>query len=417
MSGLTLRLALRNLFRNRWRSLLTAGGIAVAVTLVVWATGMAVAFEDAMVRSFTDGELGSIQVHSPEYVKERSLFYTMDVDADRIAKIQGVAGVSGASGRIQAFGLVGHSTHSQVAKVMGVVPQDEAKVTVTASRVKEGAWLSDAPAPPPAAREVVLGKILAKQLKVAPGDELVIFLTGADGSLGNDLLKVQGIVETGNGALDRMAVYMHLADAQYLTALDGRVHEIAVNVEVGADLNGVAHGIRGALGDTMTVRTWKQVMPEMSALMEASRSSMYFFYLVIYAITALGILNTQRMTALERRREFGVLMAIGTAPGRLARTVLAESVALSVSGALLGGGLGLLINHYFATSGWDLAALNGGKGVDYMGVTIDVLYFHSDWTLLLWPVLCLSVVGLLCGIWPAISSARVNVPAAIAGRN
>ena len=162
---MSLSLALRNLMRNRWRTGLTAGGVAMAVSVVIWMAHLMGGMLHVMSQSVTAVELGDAQIHSAAYVGERSLYNAFPTEAARLDAVRAVPGVKGASARVLAYGLVGHEKHSQVARIVGVDPDAERQVTRIPERVAEGRWLGPPPEPP-APREVVLGKTLADQLKV-----------------------------------------------------------------------------------------------------------------------------------------------------------------------------------------------------------------------------------------------------------
>ena len=324
---MSLSLATRNIMRNRWRSGLTALGIAVSVAICIWFAHMMNAMLDEMVDSMTGSEIGDVQMTSEAYVEESNLFNAMTLSSAKLDKVRALPEVDALSARLQAFGLIGDEKNSQVARILGVFPADELGVSKLDASLQEGSWLSDAPQVWPEPAEVVLGKLLAKQLQVKAGDTLAIFTNGADGSLGNDKLVVKGIVSTGTSALDRMGVWMHIARSQELAALEGRVHTVVVKGARGTELEALARAVRGVAGEGVATRTWREVMPALDATIEVSKGSMGIIYFIIFLIAALGILNTQRMSALERRREFGVLIALGTTPMRLARQVMTETVA------------------------------------------------------------------------------------------
>ena len=426
----TIRIALRSLFRNRWRTVLTVGGIAVAVALLIWAQHMANAMMDTMVDAVTRIEMGDAQVTTKAFTKEQNLYNAFELEPEQLEAIRNVPGVEGAAPRVQVFGLVGNEAHSQIARILGVDRDAEPQVSLAPSKVIEGTWLTAEPEDYPAPREVVLGKTLAEQLKTSVGNELVVFLQGADGSLGDDKLRVMGIATTGSSALDRAAVWMHLGDVQELTVLEGRAHQVVLTVERGRDLAQVVDAVRGVLpapakvpeGEeddgtgTLVTRTWKEIVPELHQMVEVTRSSMWIYYIIIYLICGLGILNTQRMSALERRREFGVLLAVGTTPGRMVRQVLTESVLLTTAGAIAGGIIGTALSWYHQENGLDLTMGKGVGGMSWMGVNFDLFYFQLSTVDVLEPVLAILFVGLLCGLWPALKSALLDIPRAISGR-
>ena len=418
---MSLRLATRNVMRNRWRSGLTIAGIAVSVAICIWFAHMMNAMLDQMVESMTGSEIGDVQLTSEAYVEERNLFNAMALKDANMEGLKALPEVASLSPRLQAFGLIGDEKNSQVVRILGVIPSEEAEVSKLPAALQEGSWLSEKTQVWPEAAEVVLGKLLAKQLKVKTGDSLALFTNGADGSLGNDKLVVKGIASTGSSALDRMGVWMHLERCQELTALDARVHVVVVKGARGTAVEALAESVRGAAGAGVATRTWREVLPSLDAMIEVSKGSMGIIYFIIFLIAALGVLNTQRMSALERRREFGVLIALGTTPTRLARQVMTEAVVLSALGGIVGMLLGVLAVYYNQVNGLDFVAMQGGaegnQEMNYMGVALGVFYFDLTLVDVLVPTGIMMVVGFICGLWPAYTSSRTNAPRAIAGRS
>ena len=278
---MNFRIALGNLARNRWRSALTAGGIAVATAFLVWMTSMNGAFLDLMVETAISAEIGHVQVHTSAYIEEPTLQSTLDQDPAFMKLLTEAEGVEQIAPRVQAMGLVGNKSRSRVARIIGVDARLESQVSNVARTVISGSWLSDEPSGPGEPRQVVLGEALARQLQVTPGgdDELAVLLQGADGSLGNDLLKVVGLVQTGNSLIDRTSCYMHLDDAQYLVALEGRLHEISIRLKDSGMARAVVEDLRGQIGvegdeALVVVRPWREIVPELEqrAALQPSRS-------------------------------------------------------------------------------------------------------------------------------------------------
>ena len=142
-----------------------------------------------------------------------------------------------------------------------------------------------------------------------------------------------------------------------------------------------------------------------------------FMYLLIYLVAAVGILNTARMSALERRREFGVMLAIGMRPFRMFRTIVVETVVLGAVGALIGATLGFLLSWYYATAGFDMGAFTDNAAFSYMGVAFsERIYFVVTPKTVLEPILVMLGVAALSGLWPAFGAARIVPAPTIAGR-
>lgn len=418
-----LRLAMRNIWRNGWRTGLTMGGIAVGVALLVWTLAYIVGMNDAMIRGATATENGQIQIASAEWIDSPTTRHAFGYSDELLDAIESTDGVSAASPRVHAFGLVGDEKTSVVSRIVGVVPSHEEATTVVVDGLESGRWLQDDPPDYPAPREVVLGQGIARQLDAQVGTELVLFFEASDGSLGNDLLKVVGIVKTGNSAIDRMYAYVPLADLQYAAALDSEINEVAIRVEdlqrtpqVVDRLNELPQ-FESADAD-LQIRPWTEVVPQIAQIVELTERSDLILFAIVYLIVAFGIFNTQRMSALERRREFGVTLAIGVSPAQLFGVVLAETILLTLIGAIIGVALGALASSYFVVYGLDLSAFGEVGDFQYMGISFgESIPFRLTFSVLAKPVIYITPVAVLSGLYPAWQSARTVITDAISGRS
>lgn len=428
---ISAKIGLRNLARNRWRSGLTLGGIAVSVAFMVWILGFMEGWLATMVRGATAVETAQVQVHTAAYADNPRVYRSFALDTAMMARIEALPDVEAVAPRIRLFGLVGHEEKSVVARILAVDPVREAAATPITDALIEGRWLAEVPPEYPAPREAVLGDQVARQLGVGIGAELVVFFEAADGSLGNDLLEVVGLVRTGNSEVDRSAVYMNLKDGEYLAALDGQIHELAIKTVDLTRARETAVAVAAAIGGitpaspppdnpetALLAEPWQTLMPSVDQMLTVSRQSYVITYVLIYLVAAIGILNTQRMSALERKREFGVLMAIGMRPRRLFRMVVTESLVLGTLGGGAGTLLGAAVTWYHATRGLDLTPFTGEGGFTYMGVSFSGRIFAvlEPW-LVFEPVVVMMVVAFFVGLWPAMSTARIDPAPTIAGRS
>ncbi len=429
---ISLRLGLRNLFRNRWRSGLTLAAVGVAVALMVWSVAFLNGWLNEMVRATTAMESLQAQVQTVEYVRNPRVYRTFELDREQLARIREIQGVEAVTPRAELHGLIGTEQRSLVGRLIGVDPVAEAAATPIAKAIISGRWLAAEPAPFDGPRETVLGQGLARQLRVGLGDELVVFLEAADGSLGNELLGVKGIVRTGNTMLDRTAVYVHLEDARFVGALGHGMHHLAIQTVDGPAGRAAAEAVAGVLGAAfgtppdhvavgdadLVVRPWQELEPSLANMIELFRSAYWILYLLIYLVAAVGVLNTQRMSAMERRREFGVMIAIGMRPRRMFRTLMAETAVLGLVGAAIGATLGGLVSWYHSVAGLDLAMFSSTDGgFSYMGVSFsERLIFDLSAGAIIQPVLIMVGVAMLSGLVPAVSAARIDPAPTIAGR-
>lgn len=428
---ISAKLGLRNLVRNRWRSGLTLAAIAVAVALMVWTLAFYDGWLIQMIRGATAVETAQVQIHTAAYVDKPRVYRTFPVSDSLLATIEAVPEVEAASPRIEAHGLIGNEERSQVARILGVDPRRETATTPVADGLTEGRWLATEPAALPGPREVILGEGVARQLRVGVGAELVVFLEAADGSLGNDLLEVIGIVRTGNTQVDRLTIYMHRADAEFVAALSGEVHEIAIRTVDLSRARETAEAVASAVGalreappsaadapdDRLLVRSWQEILPSIQQMVVLFERSYWIMYLLVYLVAGVGILNTQRMSALERRREFGVMMAIGMRPRRMFRTLQVETVVLGLIGAVLGAALGTAVAWYHTSAGLNLNLFTDQASFSFMGVAFsDRLYFALSVGSVVEPIIVMLAVALACGLWPAMSAARLDPVPTLSGR-
>ena len=416
-----IRMALRNLFRHRWRTILTVGGIALSTALLIWLLAMLSGIYDEMAQGSTSVEIGQVQIRSAEYVERQSIHHFFELDEEMLRELGAIGGVSAVAPRVLLSGLVGHEDHSRIARIKGVDPDREAQVTVLEQALTQGRWLSQTLPDEGAPREIILGVMVARALDVEVGDELVVLLQAADGSLGNELLEVTGIVETGTLAIDRHTVFMHLEDVQFIGALDGQIHELALSTSLdGAP--GIAREIRRLMahspaGEELVTRPWQEIAPELYLMTELAEQVSWWLLLIIFAVAALGTFNTLRMSTLERRREFGVMMGVGLSRTRLMTLIVVEGIAIGIAGAVVGGSVGAAAAIATGTYGLPISLLSSQDTLTLMGVALSeyITYDVAPWTIMM-PVVGILLVTVICAIWPAAMAIRPDPKDAIAGR-
>lgn len=398
-----LRVAWRNLWRHRRRTLITASAMGVGVALCM----ASIALQDGMFLQMFDvmvtDSLGHVQLHHPDYPGKRRLHDTLADGAALVAQTEALDGVEGTAPRLEAFALAGGERRSAGAQLRGVSPAREHALTGIAHAVVDGAWLAD-----DAAMQAVVGVDLADELKVSVGDELVVVGQDAYGGLANDLFTVVGIARSGKTAMDRGGVWLHLRDLQSFQALDDQLHELLI---VGDDAER-AGGLRDAVAalpaaQGALVRTWRTADPGTASMMDTSSASGLILLAVILSVSALGILNTMLMSVFERMREFGVLRALGLRPRTLIQVVVAESLLLAGVatgiGLLLGGALDL----WLVTQGIDFSV--DGEGLSFSGVTLDpVIRGHVRPEGIVLTVGAVLVCTLAAAVWPALRAARLE---------
>jgi len=287
-----LRLAWRNLWRNTRRTAITLGAVVLGTTILVLVRGLMDGMVAGAVRNATDLLVGEAEVHAEGWLADRSLHQTVPHPGAVLAAAD-AAGV-GATARSYAFGLVAHDTRSAGALLWGVDPVRERATVDLATHVETGAWLAET-----AAGGAVLGRKLARTLGVEVGDELVVVVQGADGSLGNELFRVTGILGTVGETVDRNAAILHRADWDELLVGGGRVHEIVLNARGRLPLGEVA-AVAERAAPGADVRTWRQLLPMLADMLGMMDASLLIVGTVFGLAAGLGVMNTMLMASSER---------------------------------------------------------------------------------------------------------------------
>jgi len=395
------RLAWRNLWRHKRRTLITAFAMAVGVALCMAYLAIADGMFDMMFERMVTAQTGHAQIHHPDYPKQHALFATVK-NSDALEKeLRAVEGVSATAGRVFGYGLLGVGEEATGGQLIGVIPGDEHRIRQLKDRVVDGRYLSDDPK-----REVLLGVKLADTLKAKPGAELVAVTQSADGSMGNELYTVVGIVRTGSMALDHSGAIIHRADAQELLALGNEVHEIAIVAKDKLSIDTMFAGVESAMRgkDGLLLRKWGEINP-MALQMMGMQDAMYaILALIILGIAGMGVLNTMLMSVFERTKELGVIIALGFKPRQVLALIITETFLLSLIAVAIGGVLGGVLDLYLVKEG-----IYFGTDIETMGMVFDsVLYATVRPGPIVVVVICVIVISLLASLWPAARAARLQ---------
>ncbi len=393
------RIAWRNLWRNWKRTAITFAAVAMSTAVLIASYALMGGWTDAMMKSVTNLSVGEVQVHHPEYRTRRSIYDTV-ADPERIMERAREAGIT-ASGRSFGYGLLSSGTKSAGAQFWGVVPGDERKVSDLAVNLREGDFLTGR-----AERKMVLGRKLAHSLKAEIGSELVVVVQAADGSMGNELFYVAGILKGIGETLDRSLALIDRTDFEELFVFPGRIHEIVLNSRGTVTPEEAAAAIAAAAGKN-EVKTWRQLMPTLSQMLDSMLASVIIFGSIFFLAAGVGVLNTMLMATYERIPEFGLIKAIGGSPWRILREIAAEAVVLGFIGSLAGGVIGTAVSFYFQYHPIDLTMFVEELNFAAIAVSSEVNFALTP--ACVWgPVLSMWIASIIAALWPAVKAARLK---------
>ncbi len=393
---ITLKMAYRNIYRQKRRTLLTAitmlGGFVLASVSIAWSDGA----YNTVIDLFTRNQLGQIQIHGQGYLDRPTLYNTID-DYEKVGEeASEVSEVQSWSPRIYTAGLASVGEKSAGVRLVGIDPERETATTRFNKKVVKGRLFDG-----PGHNEVILGTGLAEALAATVGDSLVVVSQGADGSIANDIYEIVGLAKTDNLINDRTAVYLTLREAQDLLVLPDQAHEIAIVIKDIGEVDLTAEQIAQRVDNPkLSVEPWQVFAAGFYRAMQADQQGTWVSLFVVILIVAVGVFNTVLMTVLERTREFGVLRAIGASPSLVSRLVIYEVVVMALLSIVFGTLVALGANYFLSVHG-----LNFGE-FTYGGVKFSTMYAEINLRSFLIPAATVAFSAVLVSIFPAIRAAR-----------
>jgi len=356
---LSLRMAWRNLWRRKRRTWLTATAMIFSNVLLVFMISLQFGSYDMMINNTLQAFSGHVQVQQEGYndnPKIRSSIAGIVSLASQLrSAIPGVA----VAARGSAFALVSSEQRSLGIQVIGVQPAYEPAVSTFPGLVNQGGFLQD-----PDAAEIVIGTVLARNLKVSVGDELTLLGSGRDGSFAAGVVTIKGIFESGSGDIDRSLAEVPLAYFQDTFVMRDHGHSIVVAVNGLENVDSVQASVESKIQglDGLTAVDWNRLQPGLKQAIQADLSSAWFMYGVLIILVAFSVMNTQLMSVLERTKEFGVITSLGIKPRKLASLVMLETALMALIGLLIGLILGWLVTLYFNSVGFSYPGMEEMAG-------------------------------------------------------
>ncbi len=347
--NLVFRLAWRNLWRHPRRTWLTVGAIMFSNMLLVFMISLQFGMYGLMIDNTLQAFTGHLQIQAPGYIDDEKMRQTVDDIVPLAEKLRDHFDSDSIAARATAFALVSSEERSYGTAVIGVEPAFERNVSTLPGLVSQGRYLAEQDA-----AEIVIGAALARNLRVALGDELTLIGSGRDGSFAAAVVNIVGVFETGLADFDRSIIEIPLVFFQDVFYMDGSGHHVVINLPLIDDVPVVKEQVEALLpnGQDLVVHDWDALQPGLKQAIKADMSSAFFMYGILVILVAFSVLNTQLMSVLERTHEFGIVMSLGLTPGRLGRLVLLETAILGILGLLFGALLGALFTYWFSVYGF-----------------------------------------------------------------
>ena len=400
----TIEVSWRNLWRNRTRTNVTISAVALCIAILIIFQSMIVGLIEKAVFNTTNLVIGEVQIHANDYLNDKSLYK----DLKNTEKIKSIAEKNniGLVERSYGFGLISSGTKSAGTQFWGVNPESELMHFDFAKHIDQGDFLDSS-----SSNKIVLGKKLALSLAAEVDTELVVFVQGVDGSLGNELFYVSGILKNVSDNIDRSAAIILKNDFNILFSTNNMIHEIALNSKGNLEAEEIQNLMFAEIKN-VEIDTWKQLMPTIALMTEKMSVFMRTLFSLIFTIAAgLGVMNTMIMSTYDRMKEFGIIRAIGATPWRIIRQVSLEAIILTFIASIIGTIVGLSVALYFQKYGFDVT---GQGNLSFGGIVMDPIWKSSvSLGIVLLPIALMMLISIISSLYPASIAARIKPVEAI----
>ncbi|MBN2321646.1 MAG: ABC transporter permease [Acidobacteria bacterium] len=400
-----MKLAWRNLLRNKRRSFIAGTAIGIGLAALIFVDALLLGMERNMIDSATASFLGQGRIQRTGFQDTQQADLTIGSLEKVLEGLRQEPILRHFTPRVLTYSMVSSPSNLSSIELVGIDPVTEKPVSEIDEAIVKGDYFSG-----DNDRDILIGDRLAEILKVSLGDRLVVTVSQAEtGDLSQDLFRVSGIFRLNITEMDRGMAFVRLKKAQAMLGIGNDVHEIALvfaDSKSGGDAGLPFWRKYSRFGNE--AMGWPDIMPQLEAVFKLSRFSTYLAGLMLFGVVALGIINTLFMSLHERMFEFGVLRAVGTRPFSILQLVTYEAGSLAVLSIVLGGILGFVVTYIVAQTGIDYT------GIEYSGVTFrkliyPVLHIRQFIEYPLW----LFLFTMLVGLYPASYAARMSPAAAM----
>lgn len=323
-----LKIAWRNIFRNKRRSLITTSSIIFAVLFAVFMRSLQFGAYGNMLQNIVGSYMGYIQIHSNGFWEEKTI--DQSFSPTDILELEQLDRVSYLSPRIESFALASRDEISKPVAVLGLQPSREREHIRLNNKVVEGKYISDSE------QGLLVGKNLKEIMQLSIGDTLVFLGQGFQGSIASGAYPISGFIDLKTPELNKRTIIMPLRQAQEFFAMP----EMATTAVLGItddNWEKAFQQVTNAIDTTQyEVMSWKEMLPELQQLITVDRAGGTFVLLILYSIIAFSLFGTVLMLTEERSFEYGVLVAIGMSRPNVMKVAVLETLIVAAVGVALG---------------------------------------------------------------------------------
>ena len=400
---IALKYALRCLFRHKRRAVLSILGIGIGCCVCLLLKSFVRGEGEMMMRAAVDSGTGHLRVVPADWIGTRNLQLRLPNWEAALERVRAMDNVAAATPHARTDALLAMGTRTAGVLMTGVDPTVEAKRNRLVREIHKGKYLERG-----SEGNIVIGKSVARRLDVEVGDDLVVTASGKGGEMGSAMLRVCGIVSTGSAELDAGLCHVLLDDVAAITGHAGAA-EITIFLDRPKQIAETQAQVEATVPRGVCVVTWQEIVPELASAVKVDETFTNMIVGVVIVVVFLGIASAQLAAALERRKEFAVLSAVGMRGARLVRVMLTEGFILGLAGTVTSLVFGVPLAWLMSVRGIDFSAMYGDMDMGISNVLMDpIIYGSFDWWLV--PMAFVLALGatMLSAVYPAWYARRTD---------
>lgn len=403
-----LLLAWRNLWRNPRRTLITLSAVVLAVLLSAFTSSMQEGTYARMIDNIVKFYSGYLQIHHPGYWASRSINDTFEPDSLLREVVAATDDILLAVPRLESFTLVSSGDYTKGCALIGIDPVQEDSLTRLSRWITEGNYLAENDS------GLLLAVNLARSLGIKTGDTLVLLSQGYHGASASALMPVRGILKFPSPELNHFGAYISIRQAGDFFSAAGRVTSWAILVSDYHRVDRTARQLRDELEPEYSIMTWEEMQPDLVKMIEGDRAGGVLMKGVLYLVVGFGMLGTIIMMMAERKKEMGVMIAIGMQKYRLQRMLGLESLLIGFLGVVAGIVLSMPLLTWLAHHPIPLPEAMA-EAYEAFGIE-GVLYFSIISKVFINQAIIIFLMAMLVALYPWFSIRGMQVIRALRGQ-
>jgi ABC-type lipoprotein release transport system permease subunit len=392
---LYIKLAWRNIWRHRRRTVIVITALALGIMMMVFYDGMIAGFQDAIYGNAIKVLGGNIHIHAAGYSTSTDSVPLLPLSNDKeiVSAALKIPNVVSASRRLNTAGMATNQEGAFASEIIGIEPEIEQKINPIAQHITDGRYLTASDED-----SVLIGKGLAVMMNLKVNDRFALVGRALHNQMRQRTMTVIGIYDLNVPSIEQKSIYISLNEAQTLYGLPGESTEVMITLKQIGQESPVIAALQPTLAGA-EAETWAQAFPELQTALATKNSAMQVFSIIILLIAGIGVLNLLLMAVYERTREIGLLGAIGMKPRQIRILFIIEGIMLGFLGVIVGEALGIGLNAMFGVVGFDFSKFSGMT--DYMALITGRVYTGLALNSILTRALPVLIITILASLIPA----------------